>query len=134
MQNVLLCDVVHRLRQGVLYFKSVIWLHSKCINVIFFVLVRTVWPSLRRYFTKRTNDQQYLYYMELHSNQRINAGSMYTNLCMPINKIMAVTVPIFTKLDINQYILEDTSFKKFLLKWDIKCRKESTKLHQYRNI
>jgi len=59
---------------------------------------------------------------------------MYTNLCMPINKIMAVTVPIFTKLDINQYILEDTSFKKFLLKWDIKCRKESTKLHQYRNI
>lgn len=99
--NVLLCDVAHRLRQGVLYFKSAIRLHSTCINVILFVLVRTVWPSLRRFFTESTNYQLHLYYMELHSNQRINVGSMYINLCTPISKIMAAKVPIFTKLAIN---------------------------------
>jgi hypothetical protein len=38
---------------------------------------------------------------------------MYINLCTQISKIMAVTVPIFTKLAINQQILEDSSFKIF---------------------
>jgi len=62
---------------------------------------------------KRTIYQQYLYYMELHSNQIITVGSTYINLCTPINKSMAVTVPIFTKLAINEKNFEDTSFKKF---------------------
>jgi len=43
--NVVVCDVAHKLYQGVLYFLNIIYFHSTHINVISVTPMRKVWPS-----------------------------------------------------------------------------------------